>query len=329
MILVGDIGGTKARLAAFETEGNRLLCAVEKIYPSKEHTGLAEIVAHFTKTEGIPAQAACFGVAGPVRGGRSRISNLPWVIDSRELAALLRLRSVGLINDLEASAYSLDVLESKDFVTLSEGAASPEGNTAVVSAASGLGEAGLYWDGFRHHPFACEGGHTDFAPKSEVELELLRYLMKRYDHVSVERILSGPGVQNVYDFLRDTGKEEEPAWLRDRIAAALDAPALISELAITQKVPICDRTLSIFVSIFGSEAGNCALKFMSTGGLYIAGIAAKIVSKMQESNFMDAFLNKGRMKSLLQEVPVKIVLNDDSGLIGAARFTLVQKAFRM
>jgi glucokinase len=328
MILVGDIGGTKARLAAFETEGNRLLRAVEKIYPSREHNGLAEIVADFTRTEGIPAQAACFGVAGPVRGGRSQISNLPWVIDSRELAAQLRLRSVGLINDLEAFAYSLDVLESNDFVILSEGAANADGNTAIVSAGSGLGEAGLYWDGFRHHPFACEGGHADFAPKNEVELELLQYLMKRYDHVSFERILSGPGVENVYNFLRDTGQEKEPAWLRDQLAAAPDAPALISELAITQKVPICDRTLSIFVSVFGSEAGNCALKFMSTGGLYVAGIAAKIVSKMQESNFMEAFLNKGRMRSLLEEVPVKIVLNDDSGLIGAARFTLVQKAFR-
>src|SRR5215831_6181403 len=157
MILVGDIGGTKARLAAFETEGNRLQCAVEKIYPSKEHKGLAEIVAHFTKTEGIPAQAACFGVAGPVRGGRSKISNLPWVIDSRELATQLRLRTVGLINDLEALAYGLDMLESKDFVTISEGSCEADGNMAVVSAGSGLGEAGLYWDGFRHHPFACEG----------------------------------------------------------------------------------------------------------------------------------------------------------------------------
>jgi len=329
MILVGDICGTNARLAAFETEGNRLCRAVEKIYPSNEHNGLAEIVADFTKTEGIPAQAACFGVAGPVRGGRSQISNLPWVIDSRELAAQLRLRSVGLINDLEAFAYSLDVLESQDFVTLAEGAESPEGNTDVVSAGSGLGEAGLYWDGFRHHPFACEGGHTDFAPKTDLELELMQYLMKKYDHVSFERILSGPGVKNIYDFLRDTGKEEEPAWLRDQLAVSPDAPAMISELAVTQKIPICDRTLSIFVSVFGSEAGNCALKFMSTGGIYIAGIAAKIVSKMQEPSFMGAFLNKGRMRSLLKEVPVKIVLNDDSGLIGAARFTLVQKAFRI
>ncbi len=330
MILAGDIGGTNARLAAFETDGNRLQCVVEKIYASREHNGLPEIVADFVKTEGIPAQSACFGVAGPVRGGRSKISNLPWVIDSRELAAQLKLRTVGLINDLEALAYGIDALESKDFVTISEGSSDAEGNIAVVSAGSGLGEAGLYWDGFRHHPFACEGGHTEFAPKNDVEIELLQYLMKKYgnQHVSYERILSGPGVKNVYEFLRDTSKEAEPAWLKEELDAASDVPALISELALSKKAPICDRTLSIFVSVFGSEAGNCALKLMGTGGIFVAGIAGKIVAKMKEPAFMDSFLDKGRMKELLETIPVKIVLNDDSGLIGAARFTLVQKAFR-
>ena len=330
MILAGDIGGTNARLAAFETEGSRLLCVVEKVYPSKEHNGLPEIVADFVKTEGIPARSACFGVAGPVRAGRSKISNLPWVIDSRELATQLRLRTVGLINDLEALAYGLEMLESKDFVTISEGARDADGNMAVVSAGSGLGEAGLYWDGFRHHPFACEGGHTEFAPKNDVEIELLQYLMKKYghQHVSYERILSGPGVENVYEFLRDTGKEEEPAWLKEQLAEARDVPALISELALSSQAPICDRTLSIFVSVFGSEAGNCALKFMGTGGVFVAGIAGKIIPKLKGPAFMDSFLDKGRMKSLLETVPVKIVLNDDSGLIGAARFALVQKAFR-
>src|SRR5664279_1867234 len=297
MILAGDIGATHARLAAFETEGNRRQCAVEKIYSSREHKGLAEIVSDFTKTEGIPAQSACFGVAGPVRAGRSKISNLPWVIDSRELAAQLKLRSVGLINDLEAFAYGIDALESKDFVTLSEGSIEAAGNTAVVSAGSGLGEAGLYWDGYRHHPFACEGGHTEFAPKNDLEIELLYHLMKKYEnqHVSYERILSGPGITNVYEFLRDTSKEEEPTWLRDELAQASDAPALISQMALAKKAAICDRTLSIFVSIFGSETGNCALKFMCTGGIFVTGIAGKIVPKMQEGTFMDSFLSKGRM----------------------------------
>ena len=242
----------------------------------------------------------------------------------------MKLRTVGLINDLEAFAYGIDALESKDFVTLSEGSGKAEGNTAVVSAGTGLGEAGLYWDGHRYHPFACEGGHAEFAPKNDIEIELLQYLMKKYEnrHVSYERILSGPGIKNIYDFLRDASKEEEPAWLRDELAKAPDAPALISQLALTKKAAICERSLSIFVSVFGSEAGNCALKFMATGGVFVAGIAGKIVSKMKEETFMDSFLDKGRMKTLLQEIPVKIVLNDDSGLIGAARFTLVQKAFR-
>ncbi len=330
MILAGDIGGTKSRLAAFETDGNRLNCIVEKIYPSQEHKGLNEIVADFVKTEGIPAHSACFGVAGPVQGGRSKISNLPWVIDARELATELRLPSVGLINDLEAFAYGIDFLESKDYVTLRDGAADATGNMAVVSAGSGLGEAGLYWDGFRHHPFACEGGHTEFAPKNDVEVDLLKFLMQKFghQHVSYERILSGPGVQNVYEFLRDSGLEEEPEWLKQELAVSSDVSASISQLALAGKAPICDRALSIFVSVFGSEAGNCALKYMATGGVFIAGIAGKIVSKMQEKTFMESFLDKGRMQPLMESIPVKIVLNEDSGLFGAARFTLLQKAFR-
>jgi glucokinase len=330
MILAADIGGTKSRLAAFELDGNRLRVVVEKVYPSQEHAGLAEIVADFVKTEGIPVRSACFGVAGPVRKGRCNFSNLSWTIDAAELAGQLRLKSVGLINDLEALAFGLDALESKDFVTISEGASDAEGNIAVVSAGSGLGEAGLYWDGFRHHPFACEGGHTEFAPKNDVEVALLQYLMKKYghQHVSYERILSGPGVQNIYEFLRDTGLEEEPGWLKDELAASKDLPAAISQLGLAGKAAICDRTLSIFVSVFGSEAGNCALKFMATGGVYVAGIAGKIIPKMTSSMFMDPFLDKGRMRSLVEAASVKIVLNEDAGLLGAARFTLVQRAFR-
>src|SRR5579864_685076 len=213
MILAGEIGATRARLAAFQTEGNKLQCAVEKTYKSQEHRGLSEIMSAFVRTEGIPVHSACFGVAGPVRAGRSKISNLEWTIDSGELASQLKLPSVGLINDLEAYAYGVDALESKDFVTLSEGAEDAEGNRAVISARTGLGVAGLFWDGFRHHPFACEGGHADFAPKNDVEIELAQYLRKKFEHVSCERILSGPGIKNIYDFLRDSKKADEPAWL--------------------------------------------------------------------------------------------------------------------
>jgi glucokinase len=329
MILAGEIGATRTRLAAFETEGNRLNRAVEKNYMSQEHAGLSEIIDAFVKTEGILVHRACVGVAGPVRRGRSKISNLPWIIDSRDLAKQLKLDSVGMLNDLEAYAYGIDALDSKDFVTLNEGSADAEGNRAVISARTGLGVAGLYWDGFRHHPFGCEGGHSDFAPRNELEMELLTYLQKKYGRISCERILSGPGIKNIYDFLRDTHKAEEPQSLKDQMAATADAPALISQLATGGKAPICDQTMSIFVSIYGAETGNVALNFMSTGGIFIGGsVAAKNVPRMKDPIFMQSFLDKGRMVPLLKEMPVTIVLNDDSGLIGAARYTLVEKAFK-
>ena len=329
MILAGEIGATRTRLAAFDTEGNKLQLVVEKTYLSQEHSGLAEIITAFIKTEGIPVHSACFGVAGPVTAGRSKISNLPWTIDRRELASQLKLDSVGLINDLEAYAYGIDALDSKDFITLSEGAEDAEGNRAVISARTGLGVAGMYWDGFRHHPFACEGGHADFAPRNKVDMELLTYLQGKHGRVSCERILSGPGIKNIYDFLRDTKKVEEPQSLREQMSQAPDPPALISKLAAEGKTPICDQTMSLFVTIYGAETGNCALHFMSTGGIFIGGsIAAKNVNKMKDPAFMKSFLDKGRMTPLLQQMPVKIVLNDDSGIIGAARYTLIQKAFR-
>jgi len=329
MILAGEIGATRTRLAAFETEGHRLQCVVEKTYPSQQHDGLSGILADFIKTEGIPVHSACLGVAGPVRAGRSKISNLSWVIDAQEVAKQLRLNSAGLLNDLEAYAYGIDGLDSKDFIPLSEGSKEAEGNRAVISAKTGLGMAGLYWDGFRHHPFACEGGHADFAPRNALQMELMAYLQKKYGRISCERILSGPGIRNIYDFLRDAHKAEEPEWLQTELSAAPDPPALISRRALEGKAAICDQTLSIFVSVFGAQTGNCALNFMSTGGIFIGGsIAAKIVPKMKDPVFMEAFLDKGRMETILQDMPVKIVANDDCGMIGAARWTLIQKAFR-
>jgi glucokinase len=329
MILAGEIGATRTRLAAFQTEGNRLQSVVERIYISNENDGLSGILASFIKSEGIPVHSACLGVAGPVRAGRSKISNLPWVIDARDVAKQLKLNSVGLLNDLEAYAYGIDGLESKDFITLSEGSDEAEGNRAVISAKTGLGMAGLYWDGFRHHPFACEGGHADFAPRNELQMELLAYLQKKYGRISCERILSGPGIKNIYDFLRDAHKADEPEWLRTEMNTAPDPPALISRMALEGKAAICDQAMAIFVSVFGAETGNCALHYMTTGGIFIGGsIAAKIVPKMKDPLFMESFFDKGRMEIILKDMPVKIVVNDDCGMIGAARYTLVQKAFR-
>jgi glucokinase len=329
MILAGEIGATRTRLAAFDSDGNTLNKVVEKIYMSQQETGLPDIISNFVKSEGIPVHSACFGVAGPVRGGRSKISNLAWTIDSAELATMLKLKSLGLINDLEAFAYGIDGLESKDFVTLSAGSEDAIGNRAVISARTGLGVAGLYWDGFRHHPFACEGGHSSFSPSNEMEIELLQYLHKKYGRVSCERVLSGPGIKNIYDFLCDTKKAEEPDWLKEQLGTSHDAPALISQLALENKAAVCEQALSIFVGIYGSQTGDCALNFMSTGGIFIGGsIAAKIVPRMKDPIFMQSFLDKGRMRGLLQDMPVKIVLNDDSGILGAARYTLIRKAFK-
>ena len=289
---------------------------------------MREVLVEFIRTEGIPVHSACFGVAGPVRGGKTKISNLPWTIDCKELAEQLKLSSVGLLNDLEAYAYGIDALESKDLVTLSEGLEDAEGNRAVISAKTGLGMAGLFWDGFRHHPFACEGGHADFAPRNQIQAELFSYLQKKFGHVSCERVLSGPGIRNIYDFLRDTKKAEEPASLRDQLKSARDASALIAQLALEGRTPICQETMDLFVSIFGAETGNCALRYMTTGGIFIAGvIAAKNVQKLQDAAFLQAFLDKGRMSSLLKDMPIRVILNDDCGLIGSARYTLVQKAF--
>jgi glucokinase len=329
MILAGEIGATRTRLAAYEIEGNRLNCVVQKNYPSHDYASLAEILPQFTRSEGIPVHSACFGVAGPVRAGRSKISNLPWTIDAKELATQLKLPTVGLLNDLEAYAYGVDALESKDFVTISRGSQDAEGNRAVISAKTGLGMAGLYWDGFRHHPFACEGGHADFAPRDAVQTDLLIYLQNKYGHVSCERVLSGPGLNDIYNFLRDTKKAEEPAELSQQMSATADPSPLISRFALEGKYAICEQALSIFVLVFGAEAGNCALRYMSTGGIYIGGvIAAKIAPKMQDGTFIKAFLDKGRMEILLKDMPVQIIANDDAGLIGAARYTLVQKAFK-
>src|SRR6202050_3707084 len=293
MILAGEIGATRTRLAAFETEGNRLQCVVEKNYVSQQRGGSSGILADLIKTEGIPVHSACLGVAGPVRAGRSKISNLPWVIDAREVASQLKLNSVGLLNDLEAYAYGIDGLESKDFIALSEGSEDEEGNRAIISAKTGLGMAGLYWDGFRHHPFACEGGHADFAPRNDLQMELLAYLQKKYGRISCERILSGPGIKNIYDFLRDAHKAEEPDWLRTQMSSTPDPPALISQTALEGKAAICDQAMSIFVSVFGAATGNCALNFMSTGGIFIWGsIAAKIVPKMKDPMLLACFLDK-------------------------------------
>jgi len=324
MILAGDIGGTKTRLALFTAAGERLESCVEETFPSREHGGLNEIVRAFVSQQQMSVTHAGFGVAGPVKHSRSETTNLPWVVDARQLAGQLGIASVVLINDLEANAYGVAALEGKDFVILSHGAPDAEGNAAIIAAGTGLGEAGLYWDGAQHHPFACEGGHTDFAPRNELEIELLRYLLTRFTRVSYERVLSGPGLYNIYQFLRDTGRGKEPVWLTEELREQ-DPAATISQAALTDRSALCVQALDLFVSLYGAEAGNLALKVMATGGLYVGGgIAPRILQKLQDSTFVQAFITKGRMQPLLEAMPVRVILNDKTALLGAARCALLR-----
>ncbi len=321
MILAGDIGGTNSRLGLF-SEAGRLHLEVEKIYPSREHSGLAEIVTDFLDAQGASVHQAAFGIAGPVLNGVVSTPNLPWVIDQTELSHQCRIEHVALINDLEAHASGVGDLEPNDFVVLNPGMPLA-GNAALIAAGTGLGEACLYWDGVRHRPFACEGGHADFAPRNEVEIGLLAYLQKKYGRVSYERILSGRGLKNIYDYLRDSGSEREPPGLVEELAQASDPAKVISQHGMAEASGICARVLDIFVSVYGAEAGNLALKLMATSGVFVTGgIVARILPKLSTPAFMLAFAAKGRLQSVLEKIPVKIVTNERVGLIGAARYAV-------
>ena len=318
MILAGDIGGTHARLAYYRYDHGHFLAVHEHVFASREYRGLDEIVAKFVSTSGVQPDVASFGIAGPIRHGRVETSNLPWIVESSRLAEELQLPSVNLINDLEAQAWGIQCLGASDTAPLNQVKETPTGNQAVVAAGTGLGEAGLFWDGQRYQVFACEGGHCDFAPRNELEIELLRYLLARFGHVSYERIVSGPGLVNVYLFLKDTHRGEEPQWLRDEIAAG-DAGAAISCAASSGKSSLAEQALDLWISIYGAEAGNMALKVLATGGVFLGGgIVPKILPKLSGPLFMQAFLGKGRMQPLLESIPVRVITNEKTGLLGAA-----------
>ncbi|HUL04626.1 MAG TPA: glucokinase [Gemmatimonadales bacterium] len=323
MILAGDIGGTKTNIAFFE-DGGRPKAVAQQTFPSREHAGLEEIVGQFISHHALRVRHAAFGVAGPVRNGRCEATNLPWVVDAATLAAELGIRDVWVINDLEASAYGIAALAPTDLVTISSGAADAAGNAAIIAAGTGLGEAGLYWDGRMHHPFATEGGHANFGASDAVEAELLHWLSAQFGHVSWERLVSGPGLLNIYRFLRDTGRGEEPAWLAEEMRAE-DPAAVISRAAQSGKSPLCLEALDRFMGLYGSEAGNLALKTMATGGVYVGGgIAPKNLDKLKDGTFMKRFVAKGRMQKLLEAMPVNVILNDKTALLGAARCAAVR-----
>jgi glucokinase len=323
MILAGDIGGTKTNLATFSVQGGQLVRGTVSTYRNSEYRSLDAILHEYRKETDTTIERAAFGIAGPVVNGRCEATNIPWVVDSRDLAATLGLKSVALINDLEATAYG--VLRVNDVVMLNAGSPRPHGTLAVIAAGTGLGEAGLLWNGRYYQAISSEGGHTDFAPRNELEIDLLRYLLTKYKRVSYERVVSGMGIVNLYRFFRARATYPEPKWLADEIMAG-DAAAVISSAALAGKDEACMRTMELFVSLYGAEAGNLALKLLATGGVYVAGgIAPKILPLLQQATFMDSFTTKGRLSDLVKAMPVSVVLNDTTALYGAAHYALMNE----
>jgi glucokinase len=323
MILAGDIGGTKVNLAFFG-EDLRLTPDNLASFPSRDYPSLEEIARKFLADRELKADYACFGIAGPVKRGRVEVTNLPWVIVDKELTRALGVKQTWLINDLEANAHGIAGLTPADFVTLNAGEPGAIGNAAIISAGTGLGEGGLFWDGNRHLPIASEGGHSDFAPRTDLDIELLKFLRARTGQVDWEAVLSGPGQFHIYEFLRDTKRGEEPAWLAAELRRE-EPPKVVTRAALEGKCALCVQALDMFVSYYGAEAANLALKVLATGGVYIGGgIAPKIISKLTDGKFMKAFIGDGRLKNLLVAMPVRVIMNDKTALIGAARFAAMQ-----
>jgi len=328
ILLAGDIGATKTRLGLFSGSKDHYRLLFEKIFPSQHYSGLEILVTKFLGAKKKIA-SACFGVAGPVIDvagpvikGKTKVTNLPWVIRAKSLQKKLGLRKVGLINDLVANAYGISLLKEKDFETLNVGK-KRRGNAALISAGTGLGEAALFWNGKDHIPSPSEGGHADFAPRNRLEMELLQYLMGRFGHVSYERVLSGTGLLHLYQFLRDSKRYgREPEWLSKRMKQE-DPAAVISEVAQQRKNRLCTMALDLFTSIYGAAAGNLALQVMAIGGVYVGGgIAPKIIWKLKNTTFMKAFKSKGRYSRMLAHIPVKVIMNDRAALLGAARYAM-------
>ncbi|OFZ66637.1 MAG: glucokinase [Betaproteobacteria bacterium RBG_16_56_24] len=316
-VLSGDIGGTKTRLAIVAVEGARLRTERERDYASRDYAVFEELLGDFLQGPDIPDRAA-FGVAGPVHGRMVQTTNLPWRIDADALQKRFGFGLCTLLNDLEATASGLPALGAEDFLTLRTGTPNASGNMAVIAAGTGLGEAGLFWDGQRHHPFATEGGHASFSPIDDMEVALLRHLQQRHAHVSWERIVSGPGLVSLHEFLCQYRRTPIPDSLKHEMQRG-DAAAAIADAAMGERDELCVEALDWFVRLYGAEAGNLALKVMSRGGVYLGGgIAPKILPRLQNGAFLNALFNKGRMRPLLEAMPVKVILNDRAALYGAA-----------
>jgi glucokinase len=323
MILAGDIGGTKTVVALYGSQGDELKLVRDGTFPSREHAALEEILAKFLHGETkLSLKAACFGVAGAVIEGKATTTNLPWKLDEVELARSLKAPRAKLLNDLEAAAYGMLYLKPDELAPLNPHAQPRrKGNVAVIAAGTGLGEAMLFWDGTRHHPMASEGGHADFAPRTDLEIDLYKWLRAKFGRVSYERVLSGPGFTNIFQFLRETGQYQETAALKERLAAGGDPSIPVTQLGLTGEDPLSVATCELFCSIYGAEAANLALKCVAVGGTYVGGgIAPKMLSALKKGGFLKAFIEKGRFSGLMQSLHVDVALNPRAPLIGAAHF---------
>jgi glucokinase len=326
LILAGDIGGTKSNIALFSIVGDKLSLLREQRFASADYPSLNAILSEFLGSD-IPAiLGAGFGIPGVVINGRAKPTNLSWGVDAHEISLEFGIPHVSVLNDLAANAHGISCLSANDFAVIQNGDHGAKGNRCVVSPGTGLGEAGLFWDGRRHHVWACEGGHTDFAPRNELEIALLEYLIKQFGHVSAERVVSGMGVNNIYNFLRDTGRGTELLTVATDMKSH-EAGAVISKHADLGTCPMCAQTLDIFVNCLAAESANMALKTMASGGVFLGGgIPVKLLSRIQSPSFIHTFNDKGRLSSLMENTPVYVILNDQAALLGAAYSALDKSA---
>ena len=323
MLLAGDIGGTKTNLALFASPDEMRRPVREATYPSAQYPSLEALVRDFLYQVDKQVQLACFGVAGPVIDGKAKITNLPWVMDEEELQRALNIPLVWLLNDLVATASGVPLLRADDLRTLNEGQPIKNGTLGVIAPGTGLGEAFLTWNGTHYQTHPSEGGHTDFGPTNAFEMELLRYMLTKFDHVSYEQICSGMGLPHIYEYLRDVVLIEEPTSLTDQINAEEDITPLVIRFALDSKAPSarCVTALQTFTSILGAEAGNLALKVLATGGIYLGGgIPPRILPFLETDSFMHAFKHKGRFADMLKDFPVHVITSPKLALLGAANY---------
>ena len=322
-VLAGDLGGTKTRLALFEAGGGNMKVVDEQVYHSKEYASFGAVLQEFAKRQ--PAkqpQRVCIGVAGPVFKGKVELTNLSRELSVTDIQQALNVQDATLINDLEATAYGLATLTNDSLVTLHRGEPSAGGNMAIIAPGTGLGEAGLYWDGELYSPFATEGGHCDFSPRNELDMELLEYLQEKYNIVSWERLVSGPGIYDTFKFLRDIRHMHVPDWLETDLREK-DPAAIISGNAIDQKVSICIKTMELFVRYLARESANLVFKMKATGGLFLGGgIPPRIIPLLEDNNYYHHYLQGDRLIELLASVPLHVISNDKAALWGAAYYAV-------